>query len=297
MGMKVNDVQRSGSVFTWPDAQSAGMNHRQPALSSSRVMRGIYAADPTDLCLRIEGTLLIGGEKAAICGVSALQLAGVDIPSRMARDTRVWIQVPHNQHWPCRNEVRLVRPRTPAPVTTLRRFPCVQLPHCWLQLAPECTIDELVELADAMTRRQHPVTTLRHLEAVVRSSPGAKGISSARIALGLACPNTDSIPETDLRLLLVRAGLPCPVVNLPIMDDCDRVLYLIDLAYEKTKTAIEYDGAGHVADRRQMENDAARRRYLEDHGWRLITVTSFDLVTNPVGIINSVRRALTRPMS
>jgi len=272
----------------------AGMNHRQRVLSTSRIMRGVYANDPTDLTMRIRGTLLISGNEAAICGVSALQLAGVDIPSRMARDTRIWIQVPHNQHWPDRKEVRLVRPRDSAPVTMLRQFPCVQLPNCWLQLAPECTVNELVELADAMTCRQHPVTALRHLEAAVKSSPGAKGIASARSALRLACPGTDSIPETDLRLLLVRAGLPCPIVNLPIYDDFGQLLFLIDLAYEATKTAIEYDGVVHVSDRRKMEYDATRRRYLEDHGWRLITVTSSDLVKNPVGIINSVHQALTR---
>ena len=129
---------------------------------------------------------------------------------------------------------------------------------------------------------------------MVQSSPGAKGVALARTALGLACPGTDSIPETDLRLLLVRAGLPCPVVNLPIYDDFDRVLFWIDLAYEATKTAIEYDGAVHVSDRKKMEYDAARRRYLEDHGWRVITVTSADLLRNPVGIVASVRQALTR---
>jgi len=66
IGMTVSDVQRLGSVFTWPDAQSAGMNHHQTALSAKRMMRGVYASDPTDLHMRIEGTLLIAGDKAAI---------------------------------------------------------------------------------------------------------------------------------------------------------------------------------------------------------------------------------------
>jgi len=292
--MTRNDAHRLSDVFTWADARSAGSTRRQVAHVATRITYGVYATDPTDLRMRIQSVLLTAGTKAAICGVTALQLAGVDMPSRIARDTRIWIQVPHSQHWPCRHEVRLVRPRTPAPRTILQQFPCVQLPQCWLQLAPECTVDELVELADAMTCRQHAVTTLNHLGAVVEAAPGARGISLARTALSLACAGTDSIPETDLRLLLVRAGLPCPVVNLPIYDEVGRVLYLLDLGYEGTKTAIEYDGAIHVADRRKMESDAARRRYLEDHGWRLITVTSADLVRNPLGIIDSVRRALAR---
>jgi len=270
------------------------MGHRQVAHVAGRVTYGIYAKDPTDLRLRIQSVLLTAGAKAAICGVTALQLAGVDIPMRLARDTRIWVQVPHSQHWPCRNEVRLIRPRDPAPVATIQQFPCVQLPYCWLQLAPECTVDELVELADAMMCRQRPVTSMRHMEQMVNAAPGAKGIQRARMALELACEGTDSIPETDLRLLLVRAGLPCPIVNLPIYDDFGRVVYLLDLADEQTKTAIEYDGAIHVSDRKKMESDATRRRYLEDQGWRLVTVTSADLVRNPLGVVDSVRRAMGR---
>lgn len=290
----MSSTHRLASVFTWADARSVGMSHRQTARVAGRMMRGVYATDPTDLQSRIQGALLAAGGKAAICGVTALQWAGVDIPSRLARDTRIWAQVPHSQHWPCRDQIRLVRPREPVPITTIRQIPCVQLPYCWLQLASECAVDELVELADAMTCRQHPVTTLNLLGAATNTTPGARGIVSARAALRLARPGTDSIPETDLRLLLVRAGLPCPVVNLPIFDDLDRVLFWLDLAYEESKTAIEYDGAVHVSDRRQMESDATRRRILEDQGWRLITVTSSDLVKNPLSIIASVRRALTR---
>ena len=271
------------------------MSSRQATHTAMRVTRGVYAKDPTDLRMRMQSVLLMAGAKAAICGVTALKWAGVDIPMRLARDTRVWVQVPYSQHWPCRGEVRLVRPRQMAPIAAIHQIPCVQLAYCWLQLAGECTVDELVELADAMTCRQHSVTTIRHMEHVVAiTPPGAKGIQRARSALNFACEGTDSIPETDLRLLLVRAGLPCPIVNLPVYDDFGRVIYWLDLADEQTKTAIEYDGAIHVSDRKKMESDAARRRNLEDHGWRLVTVTSADMVNNPLGIIDSVRRAMAR---
>jgi len=270
------------------------MTSRQTTRVAGRVTRGVYAKDPADLRLRMQGVLRISGEKAAIGGVTALQWAGVDLPSRLARDTRVWVQVPHSQHWPCRDQIRLVRPRESAPITSIKQIPCVSLPYCWMHLAPECSIDELVEIADAMTCRQHPVTTLSLLDAAIATMPGTKGINRARTALRLACPGTDSIPETDLRLLLVRAGVPRPTVNLPIRDDCDRVLFWLDLADEETKTAIEYDGAVHVGDRGRMEYDATRRRILEDRGWRLITVTASDLVNNPLTIIESVHRALHR---
>jgi len=293
--MRRNDGHRLATVFTWAEAKSAGMSSRQATRTGMRVTRGVYAKDPTDLRMRMQSVLLTAGAKAAICGVTALKWAGVDIPMRLARDMRVWVQVPYSQHWPCRGEVRLVRPRQPAPITTIHQFPCVQLAYCWLEMAGECTIDELVELADAMTCRQHPVTTIKHMEELVAAAQaGTKGINRARTALNLARSGTDSIPETDLRLVLVRGGIPCPVVNLPIYDDFGEVMFWLDLADEETKTAIEYDGAIHVSDRRKMEADAKRRRFLEDHGWRVVTVTSADLVHNPAGVVDSVRRALTR---
>jgi len=292
--MTTNDTHRLASVFTLADAKAGGMTFRQTVKVAGRVTRGIYAKDPTDLRFRIHAALIAGGSDSTICGLTALQWAKVDLPSRLARDTRTWIRVPADQHWPCRNEIRLVRPREPPPTTWIRQIPCVHLPYCWLQLAPECSVDELVELADAMTCRQHPVTTLQLLEEATAGMPGSRVITRARTALGLARPGTDSIPETDLRLLLVRAGLPCPVVNLEIRDEYGRTLFWLDLAYEEAKLAIEYDGAIHVGDRTHMERDATRRRILEDQGWRIITVTSSDLVKNPLAIIESVRRALAR---
>ena len=208
-----------------------------------------------------------------VCGPTALRLSGVDLPQRLARDTRVWVQVPHHQTWPRRAGVRLVRSSQLGPTLSIHGLPGLALPYCWVQLAAESSIDELVELADSMLRRHHPVATKTALMAALDSHGGGRGIANARTALGLCREGTDSIPETDLRLLLVRAGLPTPVVNLPIFDSTGRAIYYLDLAYEKQRIAIEYDGAYHT-DRTQMNADVARRRALEDQGWRIITVTS-----------------------
>jgi hypothetical protein len=170
----------------------------------------------------------------------------------------------------------------------------VEPTYCWLQLAAEASLDELVEIGDALTRRQRPVTTLARLEATVRDAGRRPGIARARKALSLIVPGTDSIPETDLRLLIVRAGLPVPTVDWLIRDETGRVVYRFELAYGPLKIAIEYDGAVHVGNRVRMEWDATRRRHLEDNGWRIITVTAADMVRDPIGIIASVRHALNR---
>ncbi|MDR0283813.1 MAG: DUF559 domain-containing protein [Propionibacteriaceae bacterium] len=91
---------------------------------------------------------------------------------------------------------------------------------------------------------------------------------------------------------MVRAGLPEPLANLEITDASGRTVYWIDLAYEGPRLGIEYVGAVHVADRQHMQRDARRRRALEDNGWRLITVTAADLITDPLGVVESIRAAL-----
>ena len=281
-------------VVTYAEAVSSGIKHPERNRLTP-IMHGFYATtDSVSLHCRVEAALRTAGKDAAICGATALRLREVDLPARLVRDTRVWIQVPECQTWPRRAEVRLVRTNRVGAVRLHSGLPIVDLPSCWLQLAPESTIDELVEVADALMRRKHCFTNQAQLAATIDSHQGSPGIRKARIAFDLSRTGTDSIPETDLRLLLVRGGLPAPVVNLPITDAWGQVLYILDLAYEGAKVAIEYDGAYHVGNRQQMEQDAVRRRYLEDHGWRVITVTSTDMFTDPDGIIASVRKALLR---
>jgi very-short-patch-repair endonuclease len=63
------------------------------------------------------------------------------------------------------------------------------------------------------------------------------------------------------------------------------------MAYPRQKIGVEYDGAVHVGDRRQMEIDAARRRDLQDEGWMIITVTASQL-RDPRRLAQSVEAAL-----
>lgn len=295
-GMTVHTTLTQGSIFSWADAMLAGMTRRQGnRLAPQRVIRGFYAMDePYSFHNQVRAVLRAAGPMAMVCGVTSLRVAGVDLPWRLDRDQRIWIQVPKHQNWPRRPGVRLVRSDRDDQPVMVQGLPSLSLPYVWLQLAAHLSIDELVEVADALTRRHNPMTTKVELGMVIDLRLGARGVARAREALELSAEGTDSLPETDLRLLVVRANLPTPIVNLPVVDDSGRVIHILDLAYKKPKVAIEYDGAYHVSDRLQMQQDAARRRHLEDLGWRIITVTSADLANDPAGVIASIRRALQR---
>jgi hypothetical protein len=282
-------------VFTRAEAIAAGLApSRVDRLAGQRVCRGAYATDPTSVRSRAQAALAVAGPQAALCGSTALRLAGVDLPARLERDPRIWIQVPPGVRGPRHPQIRLVRPRLPAPVVLWRQLRVVALTHCWLQVAAEANLDELVEIGDAMTRRRQPVATRAALADAVAQAGSRRGICLARAALQLIVGGTDSTPETDVRLLLVRAGLPVPVVNLAIRDQSGRILYWLDMAYPWAKLAIEYDGAIHVADQARMQRDIARRRRLESMGWRIITVSAADLLNNPLEIVATVRAALSQ---
>jgi hypothetical protein len=104
-------------------------------------------------------------------------------------------------------------------------------------------------------------------------------------------PGTDSLPETSTRLILVHAGLGQPVVNCPVFCSASGQTLHVDLGYEPEKVAVEYDGAVHVQDARQMQADAERRRKLVEEGWIVIPVTAVHL-SQPQLVIRTVETAL-----
>lgn len=98
--------------------------------------------------------------------------------------------------------------------------------------------------------------------------------------------------ETRLRLLLVLAGLPEPVVNHIEYAGDGRWLRRFDLSYPDLKVAVEYDGRQHAESRRQWERDVERREELDTDGWRLVVVLSKGIYREPATTLDRVVVAL-----
>ena len=79
--------------------------------------------------------------------------------------------------------------------------------------------------------------------------PGAAvpvaGLRLLRKSLGLARVGVDSPPETRLRLLFGRSGLPAFEPNYVLLDEQGTPLW-IDLACPEFRLAVEYDGGHHL---------------------------------------------------
>lgn len=281
-------------TFTRQQALAAGLKPRDlRAANIKLVMRGVYtiAPDPDDGWVRAQAALLKAGKDAVICGVTALRLMGVDLPFGLAFDTRIHLWLPKTSPRPRARGVRTWRGRRLGPNIIVNGVPMAHPGECWLQLGSELSVEDLVIIADALTRRQHPVTKLSVLASMIPQNwPGGHRCTQA---IGLAREGTDSVMETVIRLMLVRAGLPCPEVNVKVIMP-DGSYYFFDMSYQELKTAIEFNGANHVGDRAKMERDEYRRRRLQGLGWSIVTVTMADVTLRPSSIIRSVLDAMGR---
>jgi hypothetical protein len=256
-----------------------------------KAARGVYTPRPEDpaaeFAARVGAVVRHVGRPTVACGLTGLALMGVALPDRLSAGL-IELMAPRGATaWPKAPGVVVRRQDGGARWVTAQGVPTAPPELCWVQAARAATQDELVVLGDGLTRRTRPVTTLARLEDFVAAAKGVHGVSAARAAFPLLRAGTDSPRETVTRLLVVRAGLPCPEVNLEVRTR-DGVRYL-DMAYAEERLALEYDGKWHAAN---LDADARRRRTLEDSGWRIMTVTDHDLVHDPESILSSLRAAL-----
>lgn len=99
-----------------------------------------------------------------------------------------------------------------------------------------------------------------------------RGVVQLRELVGLVDPRAESARESWTRLELHDAGLPTPEPQLWIeVDGVAR--YRLDLAYEFSRVAVEYDGFdSHERTPEQLAHDEERRRWLREHGWTVIVI-------------------------
>ncbi|MDF9878006.1 endonuclease domain-containing protein [Cellulosimicrobium cellulans] len=290
--------------FTLAEGRAAGlsdkaMRHPRFATPTSGVRVPMELAD--DLVSRCGAMLRVAPDRSAISHATALALHGVDLPGRLAADGRIHLTVPSSTVVPRRAGLAShtfadASDQPGLPIRVVRGVPAVAPEHAWRQLAGSSSVEELVVLGDAIVRRRRPPTTVAALRRAVHGAPaGTRGIARLRGALDLVRPGTDSPMESRTRLLLVSAGLSCPLVNLPVHDTAGVFVAMPDMTYPEARIAIEYDGDVHRTDPRTWRRDIARKQRLEELGWRVIVVTADDVYLHPAQLVTRVRAALRRP--
>lgn len=138
---------------------------------------------------------------------------------------------------------------------------------------------------DGMPTRANPLTSTSKLAAFLEKAGKANGKAKARRALKYVIDGSRSPMETMTYLLLCLPvmlggyGLPKPEMNATIaLNDEARTIARRrhcegDLCWPDAKLDVEYHGEVHVG-APQMKSDVGRELGIEHMGWRVLTVTS-----------------------
>lgn len=225
--------------------------------------------------------------------LTAARLWGMRLPGRLDSDVELDVTAIAPARAPRTRAVRGHAMRADAqgdrrPVM-LAGIPLTPPVATWCALGEVLQPDELIVAADGLVCRRGPLATLDELRRGVVDVAGRRGAARLAPALRQVRPGTDSPRETRLRLLLVRAGLPEPLVNPVVSARGARIRYG-DLVYPQWRVIVEYDGMHHAADRATYLADIDRAEELRD--WRTVHVVAEHLA-DPARIVSRVSAALS----
>lgn len=254
-----------------------------------RLFQGVYlpAGEPITVLQRARGALMIAPNGSYASHHTAAVLWGAVPPQ--TRDTHICV--------PAAGPTRSIR-RGVAAHRADARFGVVE--HRGLPIAAPAAVFaqmaavapdlvELVVLGDSLVRAGW--VTPEELVEIAQSWDG-KGARRARRAARLVRAGVDSPMETRLRMLVVLAGFPEPVVNLVVRHENGEWRVRFDLCYPHLKLIIEYDGEHHLFDRKQWTKDLRRREWLEGQGWRIIVVNADAYYNDPRQTLSRIRAAM-----
>jgi very-short-patch-repair endonuclease len=283
--------------FTTRQGLAAGLG-RERMRGSDLVhpFRGVYAADRGDtsvahLCRILQSRLPTNG---FFCGVTAASIMRLPLPSPLEQSRVLHVAVPAPRTAPTGKGVRGHSVRVGEGDTALWNGLRVSAPErAWCELGPQLTVPQLVAIGDHLVHWRSPITSTDALRRAVERFPSPRGRRALLSSLALLDDRSESPKESELRVILVQAGLTGLVTNLPIVTS-DGYRYRADLAFPERKTIVEYQSRFHDT-AANFRADMTRISRLEADGWVVIQVNNDDL-QRPEELVRRIRRVLaSRP--
>lgn len=278
--------------FSVPDALSSGVARQrlraEDLLTPTRGSR-IHAVASADLVAQCQAYQRVLPD-AVVSHSTAARLWRICLPTRFQNEGVIHV----TRSPPCR------APRRRGLVGHVLRMEEVDIHHgqlisattvvrTWFDLTSLLSLDELVMAGDHLVRRQGPDSSVEELDAIVVRMGAMPQAARARSALELVRPNTDSPKETQLRLALVRAGLPEPEINVPLLDSSSRYVQTPDMTLRQQGLVLQYDG-GHHLQEEQRRRDIGRDEDAIALGWRVLKFTEHDFRPGRSGRPKAVER-------
>lgn len=287
----------AGEPFTTAAAHDAGVTRsRLAARDLVSPFRGVRA--PEGACSSVwdlaRAYLTRMPPYQVFSHVTAGKVHGFPLPYHLQRALYLHVTVPAGQRPPqVKNVVGHEIGCHSWDTELLDGLPVTSPLQTWIDLATVLSVGELTAVADFLCAGEHPRYTPADLLSAVSRLHGRRGCRALRVAGGLARARVDSPKETEVRLLVVAAGLPEPVVNFAVSDAEGTTSRRVDLSWPVFRVCVEYEGDEHRTDRRRFRSDITRREWLEDQGWRVIRITDDDLRDGARPFLRRLRAALS----
>ncbi len=273
-----------GEPFIGSEAIAAGaLTKSQLATRYRRLLPDVCVERDVDVTveLRAKAGWLWTGRRGVVAGFAAAALHG----SKWVDDAQLVDLVHDNRRAP--PGIRTHRDRIEHDeVEWVAGVPVTSPVRTALDLGCWYPIMTAVAAIDALARATEVKAV--EVELLARKYPGRRGIAQARQAADLFDAGAQSPKESWLRLVLIRAGLPRPQTQIPVIDECGIAFAYLDMGWEDVKVAVEYDGDQHRSDPWQFNWDVRRLERLQRRGWFVVRVVAGD---RPAAIVSRVRSA------
>jgi very-short-patch-repair endonuclease len=283
----------SGEAFTTAQALEAGMGRqRLRGRDLAHPFRGVYAdarepLDVSGMCRVLQARL---PSYAFFSGTTAAQIQRVPLPPALEHSRTVHVAVPSPRTAPTGKGIRGHSVQVSAgDVRTWSGLRVSSPQRTWCAIASLLTVPQLVAAGDYLIHWESPLASRADLVEAVERHGSRSGCAELRESLALLDDHAESPKESELRVIVVRAGLTGIAVNLPITTS-DGYRYRADLAFPRKKTIIEYQSRFHESPL-NFRADMTRISRLEADGWVIIQVNNDDLA-NPDELVRRVLRVL-----
>ncbi|MDN5769147.1 MAG: hypothetical protein L0H96_21865 [Humibacillus sp.] len=243
--------------------------------------RGVHSVSPpVTLIERARIFAKAAPDGFAFSHQSAAALLGMPLSYAMEHDDRLHIMTTTQWGRMRREGVRAHRGLETREVVFVEGVPVVSAPDTWVDFGElvgrgkPAGLDDLIIAGDVAANIVDGTQALREALARRVRPRGKVTLSYARhrIRLGSA-----SAMETRARLMVVRAGLPEPQLNVHVVSTTGQWLACCDLVWRKQRVVGEYNGVEWHEGVEKEELDGIRREGLERDGWTVVDIVAADV--------------------
>jgi len=262
-----------------------------------RLFTGVYVRSdvPDSTLLRVQAARLVMGSQSVLCDRTAAWLHGIDVFRYAELQTlpplESYVLRGHDptDRCDCHGGTRDLRPEDWELLGGIR----VTTPlRTAIDLACKLRRREAMAALDAFAREFG--LTVTEMNRLVWRYRRRRGVVQARELIELVDPRSESSGESWTRIEIHDHGLPAPEPQFWVIVE-GRQVFRLDLAYDRAKVVVEYDGEEFHTQRPDRERDEERREWLRRRGWHVIVVTkeSFtaDAIDQWIGELRDVLRA------